>query len=42
MLGHKSLDDYVSCIIVQNIEMEIRGGGDINIDNVVVDKSKLL
>jgi hypothetical protein len=39
MLGHKSLDDYVSHIVVQNIEMEITGGGDIEIDNV--DEEKL-
>jgi hypothetical protein len=31
MLGHKSLEDYVSYIVVQNIEMEIKGG-DINYD----------
>jgi hypothetical protein len=31
MLGHKSLEDYVSFIVVQNIEMEIKGGG-INYD----------
>jgi hypothetical protein len=31
MLGHKSLDDYVSNIVVQSLEMEIKGG-DINID----------
>ncbi len=34
MLGHKSLDDYVSHIVVQNIEMEVRGG-DIDIDQSV-------
>jgi hypothetical protein len=34
MLGHKSLDDYSSYIVVQNIEMEITQG-DIDID---VDK----
>jgi hypothetical protein len=39
MLGYKSLDDYVSFIVVQNIEMEITGGGDIEIDNV--DEEKL-
>jgi hypothetical protein len=38
MLGHKSLDDYVSFIVVQNIEMEITGGGDIEIDNVEREK----
>jgi hypothetical protein len=31
MLGHKSLDDYISHIVVQNIEMKITGG-DINYD----------
>jgi hypothetical protein len=31
LLGHKSLEDYVSHIVVQNIEMEI-SGGDIDID----------
>jgi hypothetical protein len=31
MLGFKSLDDYISNIVVHNIEMEITGG-DINYD----------
>jgi hypothetical protein len=31
MLGFNSLDDYVSHMVVQNLEMEIRGG-DIDID----------
>jgi hypothetical protein len=31
MLGHKSLEDYISLIVVQNIEMEIKGG-DISYD----------
>jgi hypothetical protein len=31
MLGHKSLGDYVSFIVVQNLQMEIKGG-DINYD----------
>ena len=31
MLGHKSFDDYISHIVVQNIGMEITGG-DINYD----------
>jgi hypothetical protein len=31
MLGYKSLDEYVSHIFVQNLEMEIKGG-DIDID----------
>jgi hypothetical protein len=31
MLGHESLEDYVSYIVVQNIEMEIKQG-DIDID----------
>jgi hypothetical protein len=31
LLGHKSFDDYVSHIVVQNLEMEVRGG-DIDID----------
>jgi hypothetical protein len=31
LLGHKSLEDYVSHIVVQNLEMEINGG-EINID----------
>src|SRR4051812_33022573 len=31
MLGHKSLDDYVSYIVVQNIQMEIKQG-DMEID----------
>jgi hypothetical protein len=26
ILGHKSLDNYVSYMLVQNIEMEVRGG----------------
>jgi hypothetical protein len=38
MLGHKSLDDYISHILVQNIEMEVRGCGDIDIDNVEHEK----
>jgi hypothetical protein len=37
MLGYKSLDDYISHIVMQNIEMEIRDGVEIDID-----KSKLL
>jgi hypothetical protein len=37
MLGHKSLDDYVSHIVVQNLEMEIKGG-DIEIDNLECEK----
>jgi len=32
LLGHKSLEDYVSHIVVQNLEMEINGG-EINIDS---------
>jgi hypothetical protein len=32
MLGFKSLDDYISNIVVHNIEMEITGG-DINYDS---------
>jgi hypothetical protein len=31
MLGHKSLDDYISHIVVQNIQMEIEQG-DMEID----------
>jgi hypothetical protein len=32
LLGHKSLEDYVSHIVVQILEMEINGG-EINIDS---------
>ena len=32
LLGHKSLDDYVSFIVVQNLQMEKRGG-DIDSDS---------
>jgi hypothetical protein len=35
MLGHKSLEDYVSYIVVQNIEMEIDCGP------VDIDREKL-
>jgi hypothetical protein len=35
LLGHKSLEDYVSHIVVQNLEMEIRGG------DIDIDKSKV-
>jgi hypothetical protein len=36
MLGHKSLDDYVSYIVVQNFEMEIKQ------DDIDIDTEKLL
>jgi outer membrane cobalamin receptor len=36
MLGYKSLDDYVSYIVMQNLEMEVRG----EVENDI-DKSKL-
>jgi hypothetical protein len=36
MLGHKSLDDYVSYIVVQNLEMEIKQ------DEIDIDTEKLL
>jgi hypothetical protein len=39
MLGYKSLDEYVSHIVVQNLEMEVNGCGDIEIDNA--DREKL-
>ena len=36
MLGQKSLDDYVSYIVVQNLEMEIKQ------DDIDIDTEKLL
>jgi len=36
MLGHKSLDDYVRYIVVQNFEMEIKQ------DDIDIDTEKLL
>ena len=36
MLGQKSLDDYVSYIVVQNLEMEIKQ------DEIDIDTEKLL
>jgi hypothetical protein len=36
MLGHKSLDDYVIYIVVQNFEMEIKQ------DDIDIDTEKLL
>jgi len=41
LLGHKSLDDYISYIVVQNIEMEITGGGDLEINTHAVDRKRL-
>jgi hypothetical protein len=34
LLGYKSLDHYVSHIVVQNLEMEVTGGGDLEINAV--------
>jgi hypothetical protein len=31
LLGYKSLDHYVSHIVVQNLEMEVTGGGDLEL-----------
>jgi hypothetical protein len=36
ILGHKSLDDYVSYIVVQNLEMEIKQ------NEIDIDTEKLL
>jgi hypothetical protein len=41
IFGHKSLDDYVSDIVIQNVEMEIRGVGSIILDDSIETKKLL-
>jgi hypothetical protein len=38
LLGHDSFDEYVSDVVIQNMQMEIGGGGSVSVDGIETEK----
>jgi hypothetical protein len=38
LLGHDSFDEYVSDAVIQNMRMEIGGGGSVSVDGIEIEK----
>ena len=38
LLGHDSFDEYVSDTVIQNMRMEIGGGGSVSVDGIEIEK----
>ena len=38
LLGHDSFDEYVSDVVIQNMRMEIGGGGSVSVDGIEIKK----
>lgn len=38
LLGHDSFDEYVSDTVIQNMRMEICGGGSVSVDGIETEK----
>ena len=37
-VGHDSFDEYVSDVVIQNMQMEIGGGGSVSVDGIETEK----
>jgi hypothetical protein len=38
LLGHDSFDEYVSEVVIQNMQMEIGGWGSVSVDGIETEK----